>query len=378
MPSYLKQRGLDAAIESRRLGYAPAGWTALTDHLRSLGYTDQHIEAAGMATRARTGRLIDRMRDRLVIPLRDDRWNIVGFTGRIAPGQADTNTPKYLNTPTTPIFNKATVLYGVGEDRPGTGHGTPVICEGPLDAIAIDLLAGQHRLGAFGVAACGTSFTAEHARLLEPWLQQERPICLAFDADPAGVKATELTWRLITDPGWRRVTVAELPDGTDPAALYSQMPTRLLEAITTARPAALVIAERQIAPADLGGNVAKEIAAFRELFSLTGRVPPEDRVGYLRMLTDTLRLDRSLASTLLAETQPIRRDRADRNHPDLTSPVGARPESRNDESPRLSDHRATTGPDSSDGKPNKRHRPNPARPPERRFGHSSPGGTPPR
>ena len=212
-------------------------------------------------------------------------------------------------------------MYGLGENRPGTDHGTPVICEGPLDAIAIDLLAGQHRLDVFGVAACGTSFTAEHARLLESRIQQGRPICLAFDADPAGIKATESTWRLITDPGWRRVTVAELPDGSDPAALYSQMPTRLLESITTARPAALVIAERQIASADLGGNVAKEIAAFRELFTLTRRVPPEDRVGYLRMLTDTLRLDRPLASTLIAETKPVLMERADRHHPDLTSPA---------------------------------------------------------
>ena len=56
VPTYLTQRKLGEAIESHQLGYAPAGWTTLTDHLRSLGYTDDHIEAAGLATRARTGR----------------------------------------------------------------------------------------------------------------------------------------------------------------------------------------------------------------------------------------------------------------------------------------------------------------------------------
>ena len=361
---YLEHRGLDEVIESRQLGYAPAGWTALTDHLRSLGYTDDHIEAAGMATRARTGRLIDRMRDRLVIPLRDVDGNVVGFTGRTRPGQVDTDIPKYLNTPTTAIFHKGQVLYGLWENRARTDHGTPVVCEGPLDAIAVDLPAGQQRLDVFGVAASGTAFTPEHAQLLESRIQHGRPICLAFDADPAGVKATERTWRLITDAGWRHVTALELPDGKDPAALYSRNPTGLLGLITTARPAGLVIAERQIASADLAGNVAKEIAAFRDLFPLATRLPPEDRAGYLRMLTDTLRIDRSIASMLIAETHVL----MDRSRPAphrLTRPAQVRVEGPSRSFP---DQRggATTGLAPSAGRPDRRHRPGPAQPSARR------------
>ena len=106
VPDYLAGRGLGGAESSHQLGYAPAGWTALTDHLRTLGYTDDHIEAAGMATRARTGNLIDRMRDRLTIPLRNQRGELVGFSGRIGPDSADPSVPKYLNTPTTAIFTK--------------------------------------------------------------------------------------------------------------------------------------------------------------------------------------------------------------------------------------------------------------------------------
>ena len=101
VPNYLAQRRLGEAIESHQIGYAPAGWTTLTDHLRSLGYTDDHIEAAGMATRARTGQLIDRMRDRLIIPLRDHHGDLVAFTGRIAPHTADT-TPRSTSTPRPP------------------------------------------------------------------------------------------------------------------------------------------------------------------------------------------------------------------------------------------------------------------------------------
>ena len=98
VPDYLAGRALDQAISTHGLGYAPGGWTALTDHLRSLGYTDDHIEAAGMATRARTGNLIDRFRDRLTIPLRDPDGDLVGFTARRAPDSRrspDTEVPEH-------------------------------------------------------------------------------------------------------------------------------------------------------------------------------------------------------------------------------------------------------------------------------------------
>jgi hypothetical protein len=65
VPDYLSERCLGDAIHTHQLGHAPKGWTSLTDHLRSLGYTDYHIEASGMAARARNGHLIDRFRDRL-------------------------------------------------------------------------------------------------------------------------------------------------------------------------------------------------------------------------------------------------------------------------------------------------------------------------
>ncbi|HEY5848459.1 MAG TPA: hypothetical protein VIT42_16880 [Microlunatus sp.] len=103
VPYYLAGRALDQAISTHGLGYAPGRWTVLTDHLRSLGYSDDHIEAAGMATRARTGDLIDRFRDRLTIPLRDPDGELVGFTARRASDVDDPRTPKYLNTPTTTL-----------------------------------------------------------------------------------------------------------------------------------------------------------------------------------------------------------------------------------------------------------------------------------
>ena len=144
VPGYLEERSLAEAASSHHLGYAPKGWTRLVDHLRGLGYSDEHIEAAGMATRARNGQLADHLRDRMTIPLRNRDGDLVGFTARLAPTNTDIHAPKYLNSPTTAIFRKSEVLYGVAEHRSKISDGArPVLCEGPLDAIAIDRLAAD-------------------------------------------------------------------------------------------------------------------------------------------------------------------------------------------------------------------------------------------
>jgi len=94
VPDYLHQRSLEAALsEPWAAGYAPASWTALTDHLRSVGWDDAALEASGLSRRARTGNLIDTFRDRLVLPIRDAEGNAVAFVGRARPG-APAHVPK--------------------------------------------------------------------------------------------------------------------------------------------------------------------------------------------------------------------------------------------------------------------------------------------
>lgn len=125
-----------------RPGQAPDGWTALIDHLRKRGVTDEELTIAGLATRARTGQLIDRFRNRIVLPITHN-GDILGFIGRRHPDRTDANHagPKYLNTPDTPLFHKGAQLYGA-DHLPSA---TPVIVEGPFDAIAITLVgAGQY------------------------------------------------------------------------------------------------------------------------------------------------------------------------------------------------------------------------------------------
>jgi DNA primase catalytic core len=213
---YLAERfGQDLTDDVRfRPGQAPAGWTGLVSHLRSLAVSDQEMTAAGVATVASTGRLIDRFRDRVMFPIIHN-GEILGFIGRRHPDLTDTNRggPKYLNTADTPLFHKGAQLFGANEVDVAA-DGIPVIVEGPMDAIAVTLAGGGRYIG---VAPLGTSLTDEQASQLARL--GSNPI-VATDADIAGRVAAERDFWLLTayrlDPRYTR-----LPDGSDPADLLA-------------------------------------------------------------------------------------------------------------------------------------------------------------
>jgi DNA primase len=108
VPAYLRSRGLsDEVMGEWHIGYAPRGWTTLTDYLRSRGHGDEAIQAAGLARISSRGTLIDHFRDRVMLPFHDEHGTLAGFIGRAHPG-ADPAVPKYLNSPETSTYKKVT------------------------------------------------------------------------------------------------------------------------------------------------------------------------------------------------------------------------------------------------------------------------------
>ncbi|MCB0913897.1 MAG: transfer protein Tra, partial [Propionibacteriaceae bacterium] len=179
---YLTGRfGVDlAGDEWFRPGQAPAGWTNLVDHLRGRGVSDAEMLATGVAVEARTGRLIDRFRDRVVFPV-IHQGEVLGFVGRRRPDLTDDDKagPKYLNTADTPLFHKGAQLFGVVDEMLAEGA-VPVIVEGPMDAVAVTIASAGLYLG---VAPLGTSLTDEQAAQLAA---VGRDPIVARDADLAG------------------------------------------------------------------------------------------------------------------------------------------------------------------------------------------------
>ncbi len=156
--AYVQKRGLsDTTVQTFLLGYAPGGWHALLNHLGGLGYAPDDLIAAGVAIRNDEGRVYDRFRERLVIPIRDGRGRVVGFGARaLKPG----DEPKYLNSPQTPLFDKSSTLFALDlARREIRERETAVIVEGYMDAMQ------AHQAGFRNVVAqMGTALT-------EPQLQ---------------------------------------------------------------------------------------------------------------------------------------------------------------------------------------------------------------
>jgi DNA primase catalytic core len=276
-PLYLAGRlGTDLVDDDRfTLGYAPAGWTALTDHLRRLGATEAEIVAAGLGSYASTGRVIDRFRDRLVFAIRDG-VEIHGWIGRRNPAhdgdETDRAIPKYLNTAETDLFTKGHELYGLTEGASALTIGAvPVLVEGPLDALAITLAGG----GYVGVAPLGTTFTDTQADALRPFIGEGRPgVIVATDADPAGQQAAQrIFWHLTArgdDP--RHLAVAT---GKDPAEmLQTAGADSLREALADSPSLASTLINARIAAfADRLETVEGQIHAARRAAQVIAAVP---------------------------------------------------------------------------------------------------------
>ena len=200
---YLHRRGLqDGIIKRFGLGFAPDKWTALCDHLRTLGYTDDELVSAGLARRTESGSVFDFFRNRVIFPIIDEKGNVIAFGGRTMGD----DKPKYLNTGDTPIYNKKNNVYALNMLKKGT-HSDIIIVEGYMDVISL------HSVGVDNaIATLGTALTENQARLLK---RRTNVIYVSYDGDSAGQNATMRGLDILASEGLE-VKVIVLPDGLDP------------------------------------------------------------------------------------------------------------------------------------------------------------------
>ncbi|YAL82137.1 DNA primase [Dermacoccaceae bacterium W4C1] len=216
---FLRGKGFDGGAADRfGVGYAPRGMDVLTAHLRDKGFTAEELVTAGLSGRSSRGSLYDRFRGRVVWPIRDITGDTVGFGARRLYDD-DRVEAKYLNTSETPIYKKATVLYGLDlAKRDISKERRAVVVEGYTDVMACHL-AGVTQ----AVATCGTAFGVDHIKTLRRLLRDETDqdaarVIFTFDGDAAGQKAAMKAFE--QDQRWASQSFVAVADaGQDPCDL---------------------------------------------------------------------------------------------------------------------------------------------------------------
>lgn len=180
--AYVQKRGLDDLTgDVWRIGYAPDGWTGLSDALKQKEVTDDELIKAGLALKRDGGGTYDRFRNRLMFTICDIHGKVVGFTGRVLDPNA--KEAKYVNTPETLVYKKSQILYGLDKAKGEIKRqDLAVIVEGNMDVVT------SHQYNVTNVvASSGTALTGEQLNLLKRFTLN---LAIAFDADAAGNAAT--------------------------------------------------------------------------------------------------------------------------------------------------------------------------------------------
>lgn len=174
---YLEKRGLTEETRNTfGLGYSPKNSNALVSHLKSKGFDDELILAAGIVNYNERSGMYDKMWNRVIFPIQDSNHRVIGFGGRVMGD----GKPKYLNSPGTEVFDKGRNLYGLNFARTSRKKEI-ILCEGYMDVIAM------HQAGfTQAVASLGTAFTSGQANLLHRYTEE---VLLIFDSDDAGINA---------------------------------------------------------------------------------------------------------------------------------------------------------------------------------------------
>lgn len=287
---FLGERGFDAAAAAHfGIGFAPKSWDELTKHLRVRGYSQDELAAAGLVSAGDRG-VYDRFRGRLVWPIRDVTGQTIGFGARKLLD--DDNGPKYLNTPETPVYHKAQVLYGLDLAKRDIARSHQVVVvEGYTDVMACHL-AGITT----AVATCGTSFGVDHIKVLRRVLGDDSglgEVVFTFDPDAAGQKAA---MRAFTEEQRfaAQTYVAVGPDGLDPCDLrLAKGDDAVRRMIDSKKPMFEFMIKQVLSQYNLD-TVEGRVAALRAAAPVVSDIrDPSLRPGYTRELARMLGMELS-------------------------------------------------------------------------------------
>jgi DNA primase len=267
------------------LGYAPPGRDGLTQAMRKQGCSPALLVRAGLSVQRDDGSLVDRFRNRLIIPICRDTGSVIAFGGRTLDEGDQQRGPKYLNSPETPIYSKGRTLYGLHLSKAGIRQGGfAVLVEGYFDVAQV-YQAGYQCV----VASCGTALTPQQAQQLRRFTSK---VVLSFDPDAAGQGAAAKSCEMLVAEGFE-VNVAILPAGEDPDTFVRRHGRQgYAERLKQSQPYLEYLLDRSAAGFNLNTDDGR-VKFLGEMLPVAGRIPDAamrdrfaDRLAFKARVTD--------------------------------------------------------------------------------------------
>jgi DNA primase len=294
--AYLTARGIQhTTIERFGIGVAPMEWDGLLKSMTTHGFTPQDLASAGLVIARDSGTgYYDRFRGRVMLTITDLRKRVVGFGGRVLGD----GTPKYLNSPDTPLFKKGQTLFALDVAREAISRTkTVIVVEGYFDAIALHQAGLTH-----AVATLGTALTAEHVQVLRRFASK---VVLLFDPDAAGVRAALRGLDLFVNSGLG-VKVVTLPAGDDPDTYVRKEGPEAFERLEEQAPSLLDFAlEHSVKNAE-GSTIEGRIRSVDEILRILQKSEhPIEREERIRLVAERFGINQQR----LIDRYPVLRDK---------------------------------------------------------------------
>ena len=280
----LKDRDVSPkTIETLALGYAPSTRDGLKAVLVKQGFPEALLLQSGLVAQRDNGEIVDRFRNRLMVPICRDTGSVIAFGGRQM--DPDQGGPKYLNSPETPIYSKSRTLYGLNLAKADIRTlGFAVLVEGYFDFA--QMFQSQ---AAPAVASCGTALTIQQARLLRRFTTK---VVLSYDPDAAGEGAAARSSDLLVAEGFE-VNVVVLDRGEDPDTfIRKQGPDRYRERLRQSRPYLEYLLDQAASGLDFGRDDSRR-AFLGRMLTIAARIPDAatrdqfaDRIAHRARITE--------------------------------------------------------------------------------------------
>ncbi|MGH7196993.1 MAG: DNA primase [Candidatus Saccharimonadales bacterium] len=299
-----KKRKLNKEIvRDFRIGYAPNTENALFTALGKRDFTERELRDAGLAVTRRSGPG-DMFRGRMMVPLMDPQGRVVGFTARQIADEP--NAPKYINTPQTLLYDKGRHVFGLHLAKEAIRQAScVVIVEGNLDVVS------SHQVGIKNVVAtAGTALTEHHLRSLSRFTDDVR---LAFDADKAGIAATERAISIASNLGANLGIIVLPDDAKDPDELIQQDPKLWQKAIDNPHDAVEWLLDMYAARFDIKTADGKRRVTDQALSIVRSIADPVIREHYIQKISQHTGVSEHALDEKLANQPAPQRNAPQRN-----------------------------------------------------------------